>query len=129
MSVLTEGRFEVTLHQEGLLRALTARELSEGTLRFVLLATALLSPRPPSLLVLNEPETSLHASVLPAVARLIAAAAKRCQVVVVTHSRAIIDALTGDDDLIYHELVKELGATTILGQGLLTKPQWNWGSR
>jgi len=50
----------VEMHQHGLLRPFRAGELSDGTLRYLLLVAALLSPRPPSLMVLNEPETSLH---------------------------------------------------------------------
>jgi len=73
------GRFEVKLQQHGLLRSLSAAELSDGTLRFLLWTAALLTPRPPELMVLNEPETSLHPDLLPALARLIAAASKQCQ--------------------------------------------------
>lgn len=54
------GRFELQLLQKGLLRTLSAAELSDGTLRYLLWAAALLTPRPPELMVLNEPETSLH---------------------------------------------------------------------
>ncbi len=46
--------------QHGLLRPLSAAELSDGTLRYILLVAALLTPRPPVLMVLNGPETSLH---------------------------------------------------------------------
>ena len=67
------GRFEVKLQQHGLLRPLSAAELSDGTLRFLLWTAALLTPRPPELMVLNEPETSLHPDLLPALARLIIA--------------------------------------------------------
>jgi len=49
------GRFDVRLQQHGLLRALSAAELSDGTLRFLLLAAALLTTRPPELMVINEP--------------------------------------------------------------------------
>lgn len=73
------GRFELKLRQHGLLRSLSAAELSDGTLRFLLWTAALLTPRPPELMVLNEPETSLHPDLLPALARLIAAASNRCQ--------------------------------------------------
>ena len=66
------GRFEVQLGQHGLLRPLGVAELSDGTLRFLLWTAALLTPRPPELMVLNEPETSLHPDLLPALARLIA---------------------------------------------------------
>jgi predicted ATPase len=55
-----DGIFEVELRQPGVLRPMRAAELSDGTLRFLLWAAALLSPEPPSLMVLNEPETSLH---------------------------------------------------------------------
>ena len=79
------GRFELTMRQPGMLRELAASEWSDGTLRYVLMATALHSPRPPSLLVLNEPETSLHPQVLPALGRLIKDAATHTQVVVITH--------------------------------------------
>ena len=64
--VETRGRFDLELRAHGLLRPLTAAELSDGTLRYLLLVAALLSPRPPSLMVLNEPETSLHTDLLPA---------------------------------------------------------------
>ena len=42
---------------DGLLRPLRGAELSDGTLRYLLWVAALLTPRPPELLVLNEPET------------------------------------------------------------------------
>ena len=70
-----DGRFAVEMHQHGLLRPLRPAELSDGTLRYLLWVAALLTPRPPELLVLNEPETSLHPDLLPALARLIAGAA------------------------------------------------------
>ena len=59
-----DGLFELQLHQRGMLRPLRAAELSDGTLRFLLWGAALSSPRPPSLMVLNEPETSLHPDLL-----------------------------------------------------------------
>ncbi|WP_425387819.1 AAA family ATPase [Edaphobacter aggregans] len=57
------------------MRPLSAAELSDGTLRYLLWTAALLTPHPPALMVLNEPETSLHPDLLPALARLILAAA------------------------------------------------------
>ena len=124
------GRFHLEFHQRGLLRPLGAEELSDGTLRFLLLAAALASPRPPGLLVLNEPETSLHPEVLPGLAGLVRAAAERTQVVVVTHAASVVAALTEDDDrVVHHELRKELGETLVADQGLLTRPPWEWGTR
>ncbi len=71
-------RFEVEMHQHGLLRPLSVAELSDGTLRYILLAAALLSPRPPELMILNEPEASLHPDLLAPLARLIVKASARC---------------------------------------------------
>ena len=88
-----DGLFDLQLHQRGMLRPLRAAELSDGTLRFLLWAAALLSPRPPSLMVLNEPETSLHPDLVRPLASLIRAAANQTQVVVVTHSSAMLEFL------------------------------------
>ena len=71
------GYFEIEMRQHGLLRSLDAAELSDGTLRYLLLVAALLSPRPPPLMILNEPETSLHPDLLPPLARLIAKASRQ----------------------------------------------------
>ncbi|WP_432890315.1 AAA family ATPase [Kribbella sp. CA-245084] len=128
--VNTAGRFEVAFRQHGLLRPLSGAELSDGTLRYLLWVAALLTPRPPELLVLNEPETSLHPDLLPALANLVVTAAKEAQVIVVTHSRPFIASLqTLSPDLHTIELVKDRGATTIDGQGPLDEPPWKWPSR
>jgi predicted ATPase len=126
--VETRGRFDLELRAHGILRPMSAAELSDGTLRYLLLVAALLSPRPPSLMVLNEPETSLHADLVPALARLIAAASEHTQIVVVTHAKELVDALTatGAQPLC---LVKDFGATILEGIGPLEQPPWNWGSR
>ncbi|HNV10525.1 MAG TPA: AAA family ATPase [Propionibacteriaceae bacterium] len=131
-SVVRNGtRCEVQFTQPGLLRPMLADELSDGTLRFLLLAAALTSPRPPSLLILNEPETSLHADVLPGLADLIAHAATRTQVVVVSHSSAIVEALDAEhgDAVVHHEFVKQFGETTLAGRGPFDRPTWDWGRR
>jgi predicted ATPase len=124
----TRGRFDLELGAHGLLRPLSAAELSDGTLRYLLLVAALLSPRPPSLMVLNEPETSLHADLLPSLARLIARASEHTQIVVVTHARRLVEALTatGAQPLC---LLKDFGATSLEGVGRLEQAPWNWGSR
>ena len=81
------------MRQHGLLRPLGASELSDGTLRYLLLVAALLSPRAPTFMILNEPETSLHPDLLPPLARLIAKASQRSQVVVVSHAASLVSAL------------------------------------
>ena len=151
------GRFELTMRQHGMLRSLRGAELSDGTVRYLLWVAALLTPRPPELLVLNEPETSLHHDLLAPLAALVTAAAARCQVVVVSHSPQLIDALRGptgegradgggtvpDDggpeaqDDGPHDgtaarivrLVKERGRTLVEGQHILDEPSWAWPKR
>jgi predicted ATPase len=123
-----DGLFELQLHQRGMLRPLRAAELSDGTLRFLLWGAALLSPRPPSLMVLNEPETSLHPDLVAPLAGMIRSAVRGTQVVVVTHSAAMREHL-GGDDFLEIELYKEWGETRITGQTTLTAPPWDWGKR
>jgi predicted ATPase len=130
ISVLNlEGRFEIAMHQHGLLRPLKAAELSDGTLRYLLWIAALLTPRPPGLLVLNEPETSLHPDLLPALGRLIASAAERSQVLVVTHAPKLIAVLEEQIDCNSVRLEKEFGETRIVGAGKFDQPLWRWASR
>ncbi|MCC6882648.1 MAG: AAA family ATPase [Verrucomicrobiales bacterium] len=91
-----EGQMEICLERPGVHRLLRAAELSDGTLRFLCLCAALLSPQPPPLLVLNEPENSLHDALLAPLGRLVARSATQTQVVVVTHAAALIDAIESE---------------------------------
>ena len=120
------GRFAIEFHQEGLLRPLSGTELSDGTLRYLLWIAALLTPRPPELMVLNEPETSLHPDLLPALARLIRSAADRSQVWVVSHASRLIGALEEHPECQSIRLEKDLGETQVEGQGRFEMPPWRW---
>lgn len=119
------GRFHLTMHQPGLLRPLSVAELSDGTLRYLLLAAALLTPRPPELIVLNEPETSLHPSLLAPLARLIRTACDTSQIIVVSHAQALVDALSTPGTAIY-TLTKTLGETHVED---VENASWAWPSR
>jgi predicted ATPase len=122
------GWFEVQMHQHGLLRPLTAAELSDGTLRYLLWVAALLTPRPPGLLVLNEPETSLHPDLLPALGRLIAQTARRSQVIVVSHAAPLIDALQQLPECNAIMLEKKFGETVQAGVNPYAT-SWQWPAR
>jgi predicted ATPase len=126
---VVDGRFSVELQQPGMLRAMAAAELSDGTLRYLMLVAALLTPRPPELMVLNEPETSLHVDLMPALAQLIVQAGERSQLIVVSHSAPLIAALRESRRVHQHELYKDLGETRIKGLGALEEPPWNWPRR
>jgi predicted ATPase len=127
--IVSDGRFGIGFHQHGLLRALTQAELSDGTLRYLLWVAALLTPRPPPLMVLNEPETSLHPDLFPALARLIIRASARSQVIVVSHASRLIAALEQSADCLSLMLVKSLGETCVDGLGRLERPAWSWPDR
>ena len=126
-AVATTGAyFLVQMRQHGLLRPLLASELSDGTLRYLLLIAALLSPRPPALMILNEPETSLHPDLLPSLARLIVQASKQCQIIVVSHAAALVSALDAEADSRQIVLEKTLGETEVQDD---VPPNWTWPSR
>ena len=89
----SEAGLEMMMTREGLRRPLRARELSDGTLRLLCLTVALLSPRPAPLVVLNEPESSLHPDMLPALGRLIGEVSRHSQLWVTTHSPVLAQAI------------------------------------
>lgn len=115
----------VEMRQPGLLRQLAAKELSDGTLRYLLLIAALLSPRPPEIMILNEPEASLHPSLLDALARLLVEASRRCQIVLVSHSERLIESLRIEGAHAIR-LSKRFGETQIDDQ---EPPRWVWPKR
>jgi predicted ATPase len=89
-----EAIFAVQMTMPGIARPLRAAELSDGTLRYLCLLAALLSPRPPTFLALNEPETSLHPDLLGPLAHLVARAAKTSQICLTTHAQPLAEAIT-----------------------------------
>ncbi|MBN2441195.1 MAG: AAA family ATPase [Spirochaetales bacterium] len=73
--------------------------LSDGSIRFICLATSLLQPNPPSTIIIDEPELGLHPAAISIMAELIQDAAKRTQIIVATQSPALIDHC-GIEDII-----------------------------
>lgn len=122
-------RFGIQLSQHGLLRPLAAAELSDGTLRYLLWTAALLTPRPPELMVLNEPETSLHPDLLPALARLISHAAQKTQIIVVSHAQPLIATLEQETGCRRLHLEKAFGESNLAGSTLFNRPRWEWPAR
>jgi predicted ATPase len=113
------GMFAVLLRMPGLRRPLRARELSDGTLRYLCLLAALLSPHPPSLLALNEPETSLHPDLLEPLAKQLVNAGKHSQLWVVTHSQRLaelVEKFSGEAPI---SLEITGGETRVIGQRMV----------
>ena len=75
-------------------RQIPATLLSDGTLHYLSLLAILLHPTPPPLIGLEEPELGLHPDIVAEVAKLLVGASQRTQIVVTTHSRMLVDALT-----------------------------------
>ena len=125
----SDAGMQVLLKQPGIFRELTAAELSDGTLRYLLLVAAMLTPRPPELMVLNEPENSLHPDLIPALERLIKLAAENSQVIVVSHNPILVGELESDEICMPIRLEKDDGATVLQDGDLLSQYGWKRPSR
>ena len=110
-------RFSVGLRTPDFARPFEARELSDGTLHYLALLAALLSPRPPSLIALNEPETSIHPDLIPALAKLIVKASQKSQLWITTHSMALAEAIAQATGARPIQLAKAHGETRVSDRG------------
>ena len=90
---VTSGSVSLFLEEENG-KQIPASRLSDGTLRYLCLLAILLHPEPPPLIAIEEPELGLHPDVVAKVAELLVDASQRTQVVVTTHSRMLVDALS-----------------------------------
>jgi predicted ATPase len=90
---LVAGNAQLFLEESGG-REIPATRLSDGTLRYLSLLAILLHPEPPPLIAIEEPELGLHPDVIPHIAELLVRAAERIQLIVTTHSRMLVDALS-----------------------------------
>ncbi|ETR66430.1 MAG: SMC domain-containing protein [Candidatus Magnetoglobus multicellularis str. Araruama] len=82
---------------------------SDGSIRFICLATALLQPAPPSTIIIDEPELGLHPSAIAVLAELIQNTAKRTQLIIATQSPTLIDHFGISDIIVVN---RESGAST-----------------
>lgn len=87
-----DQRIQLRVRWKSLKREQSAADLSDGTLRFLLLLTVLASPSLPPLIAIDETETGLHPSMLPIVAEYAVDASLRTQVILTTHSPQLLDA-------------------------------------
>lgn len=93
----SDQRINMRLRWQSLNRQMSAADLSDGTLRFLMLNAILENPAPGSLAAIDEPETGLHPHMLPIVAEMARAAAERTQVLLTTHSPDLLDLFPADD--------------------------------
>lgn len=97
--VQIEGGTVQVFFQEGRY-TIPATRLSDGTLRYLCLLAILCHPTPPPLVCIEEPELGLHPDVLPTLADLLKDAAMRTQLIVTTHSEALVDAMSDQPEAV-----------------------------
>jgi predicted ATPase len=90
------GTVQLYLHEAGLKSPMPLTRLSDGTIRFMAILALLLTPTPPPLLCIEEPELGLHPDAVSLLAELLVSAATRTQLIVTTHSDALVSALTDE---------------------------------
>lgn len=88
------GTVQLYIREKGLSTAIPATRLSDGTLRFLCMLAVLCHPSPPPLVCIEEPELGMHPDALSLVAEGLVEASERMQLIVTTHSEALIDALS-----------------------------------
>ena len=88
------GPIQIFIQEKGLNDLIPASRLSDGTLRYLCLLTILCHPEPPPLICIEEPEIGLHPDIMPTIAELLIEASKRTQLIVTTHSDALVSALS-----------------------------------
>ena len=109
---ISGGTVQFYLHEQGFRAPIPATRLSDGTIRFIALAAALLAREPPPLLCIEEPELGLHPDALPLLGELLVEASARTQLIVTTHSDALVSALTDHVNKVV--ACERLGGSTVL---------------
>ena len=109
---ISGGAVQFYLHETGFGAPIPATRMSDGTLRFIAMVATLLSPSPPTLVCMEEPELGLHPDAVALLAGLLVEASQRMQLVVTTHSDALVSALTNHPDSIV--ACERPGAGTVL---------------
>ena len=92
------GIAQIFLKETGLIENLSAIRMSDGTLKFLCLLAVLFDPKPPPLICIEEPEVGLHPDALQLVAEALVEASETVQLIVTTHSEALVDALSGQPE-------------------------------
>ncbi|NMA21669.1 MAG: AAA family ATPase [Lentisphaerae bacterium] len=112
LDIIKQGEAEkvkLTWKQKGTDYPMQPYHFSDGSIRFICLATALMQPNPPTAIVIDEPELGLHPEAIHVLAELITLAAKRTQVIIATQSSLLLDNFAIDDIIVAK---RNQGATT-----------------
>lgn len=117
------GEIQVALYwrQENSDYPLWPSQLSDGSIRFICLATALLQPHPPSTIIIDEPELGLHPYAITLLGSLLKSASKRMQVIISTQSVPLVNQFSIDDLIIVE---REDGASVFKRHNEIDYQQW-----
>lgn len=97
---LNPSKIKLEWQEKGSDAYFDAHALSDGTLRFLSLATLLLQPELPSTVLLDEPELGLHPYAIVVLADLLRSAAERAQIIVSTQSVTLVNQLSPEDVIV-----------------------------
>jgi predicted ATPase len=111
VTVVESSLIDIRLEEKNRITTPLSR-LSDGTLRWLAMLTILLNPSPPHLVCIEEPELGLHPDIVRPLAKLLVEASQRMQLVVTTHSDALVDELTETPEAVI-VCEKESGSTTL----------------
>jgi predicted ATPase len=120
----TKGENEVVRlewHQKGSSFPFQPSQLSDGTIRFICLATALLQPYPPSTIVIDEPELGLHPFALEVLAGLIRDVSESTQLIVSTQSATLLNQFEPDEVVVVD---RENGASEFKRLDAISLSEW-----
>lgn len=106
------GTVQFYLHESDFSSPVSAARISDGTLRFIAFLATLLAPDPPPLVCIEEPEIGLHPDAVSLAADLLVEASSRMQIVVTTHSDALVSALSNHVESIV--VCERPGAGTVM---------------
>jgi len=97
---VVNGAWTLQLREAGLETSTPTERMSDGTLKFLCLLAILLDPNPPPLICIEEPEVGLHPEAIALVARAMEVAGERTQLVVTTHSEALVDRFSDQPEAV-----------------------------
>lgn len=97
---ISGGTVQFYLHEKEFPSPVPSTRMSDGTIRFAALLANLLAPTPPPLICIEEPELGLHPDAVSIVGDLLVEASERTQIVVTTHSDALVSALTNQPEAV-----------------------------
>jgi len=116
------GMLAMTWHDSKINKPIYINELSEGTLRFLWLASLLQSPRISTITMIDEPEVSLHPELLSILAELMREASKRTQLIVATHSDRFIRFLKPEEIVVMD--INDEGCSTAAWADSMDLDEW-----